>query len=85
MQEHDYIFYSEEEDREKAERLIIQNMTKIMRKAEIPEMYIYPFQKTGLLVTTENRDEQPIEVQEAWDAAILEYQKSEQSRTDGEE
>jgi hypothetical protein len=80
MKENEPIFYPEEKDREKAERIVIQNLSIIMRKAGISEKFIYAFQKTGTLVTTEGRSWRSPEDLEEWDAAVIEYEKLEQSR-----
>ena len=71
------MFYPEEKDREKVERIVIQNISTIMREAGIHEKFIYAFQKTGMIVTTE--DGWLPEDLEEWNAAVIEYEKLEQS------
>ena len=85
MKQNEPMFYPEEEDREKAERIVIQNISKIMREAGIHEKFIYAFQKTGMIVTTEDRNGWPPEDLEEWDAAVIEYEKLEQSRNNNGE
>lgn len=49
MKQNEPMFYPEEKDREKSERIVIQNISKIMRKAGISEKFIYAFHKTGMV------------------------------------
>ena len=56
-------------DADKGEALVIQ----AMGQAEIDPAYIYAYRKTGLLLTTENRDLLSKEDLAEWQSAIQEY------------
>lgn len=71
-----YIFFPEEKDRKKAERDAKTIVAQILEKVGMSEEFIYAFNKTGLLVSTENWHRLPKEYKNKWRAAICEYQRS---------
>lgn len=75
INENEYLFFPEIDDRAQAERLLDITLINAARRAGVPEELIYAFHKCGFAITQHNQHRFGKKEKRAWKRAINEYRQ----------